>query len=830
MAEEARADPAPSSAAALITASEPAGFAGLSGSQMAVIDLYFGGKRVGDARIRFQGNSLTFLEPDKIIGLLPSLTDPARVLSLFARPGLAANVERVCLATHNHECGSLTPETVGIIFDQDRFRADVFVNPRLLAVRPATEQQYLLRPEPGLSLVDSLGLVIAGSSEAGHEYSFQNQAVVASGNTRLRSDLALATGFGLQADRLAVEVDRPGVRYSAGALWAPGVELTGRRKIIGAGVSSQYDTRLDKEQIQGTPLVVFLNQRSKVDILREGRVIASSIQDAGNQQLDTSMFPEGAYQVTVRVQEAGGRQREEIRFFARSPRIAAVDRDIFFAYAGLVADDRRAGLLALGGKPFLQAGYARRISTAVELDASLMASDRTVLGELGSYLITLPAQLRVAAIAASDGSHGGVVSLSSQGHAHFNFNFDLRHINVGSGRAFAELVGGTSARPQLGGAEPFALDAVRGSFTQLNGVASYGVARAQLLLSAALRRDRSERTSYTVGPSFRWEVLRAGLFRATVKGDLAFTTVGRSGFLGLNLQLLGPGSTISSGIGLRSRKGGSSHDTSSLRNLEGAWQVDEVAGGALSLGAGFEDDEGRRILKASADLRGNRLALSGDVGRNLGQGGKDTQYSLGFQTALAASNGRVSLNGRNGTDSTVVVEVSGARKSDSFEILVNETVAGLVAVGKPLSLPLPSYRQYKVRVRPTGAAPLRYDDTARTVALYPGNVPRLVWVAEPVVAMFGRIVLADGTPISGAQISGGKAVSQTDERGYFQIEAIPGTELEVVGPDGGACQAILPTVSDAEAFASVGPLTCRRGMKPIFAGGPASSRQPETKP
>ena len=457
-----------------------------------------------------------------------------------------------------------------------------------------------------------------------------------------------------------------------------------------------------------------------------------------------------------------------------------------------------------------------------------MATDRTVLGEVGSYVITAPAQLRIAAIAATDGSYGGVVSVSSQGNVHFNYNFDLRRISVGSREAFGELTGAASVRPRLDGTDPLALDPARGSFTQLNGVASYSVPRAQLLFSVALRRQRNERASYTVGPAFRWEVLRAGSLRATFNGDLAFTTAGRSGFLGLSLQVLGAGSTISSGIGLRSSKTGDDHDTSSIRTITGAWQVDEVAGGPLGVGAGYEDDAGRKLLSASADLRGDRLALSGDVSRNFGDG--NTQYSLGFQTMLAAGNGGISLNGGGAMDSSAVVEVRGARKSDRFEVLVDDTVAGFVAVGKPLSLPLASYRQYKVRLRPAGAAPLRYDDTERTVALYPGNVPRLVWTAEPVVTMFGRIVVSDGTPILGANIAGAKSIGQTDEHGYFQIDAAPGSALQLEGPDGLACRVVLQTVPDGPGFASVGTLICRRGTEPTFAGATMANPNPENRP
>ncbi|WP_163471554.1 TcfC E-set like domain-containing protein, partial [Escherichia coli] len=75
----------------------------------------------------------------------------------------------------------------------------------------------------------------------------------------------------------------------------PGADLVGRRRILGVGVSSQFDTRADRMQLFGSPLVVFLGQRSRVDIYVEGRLVSSQSFEAGNQTLDTNSLPDGSY-------------------------------------------------------------------------------------------------------------------------------------------------------------------------------------------------------------------------------------------------------------------------------------------------------------------------------------------------------------------------------------------------------------------------------------------------------------------------------------------------------------------------------------------------------
>ena len=52
------------------------------------------------------------------------------------------------------------------------------------------------------------------------------------------------------------------------------------------GIESQIDTRLDKDEILGSPVVVYLDQRARVDVMRDGRVLNSAMYEAGNQQVD----------------------------------------------------------------------------------------------------------------------------------------------------------------------------------------------------------------------------------------------------------------------------------------------------------------------------------------------------------------------------------------------------------------------------------------------------------------------------------------------------------------------------------------------------------------
>ena len=189
-----------------------------------------------------------------------------------------------------------------------------------------------------------------------------------------------------------------GLVTAGGLFWAPGIDLTGQRKILGFGAATQFDTRIDRDQVFGNQLIIFLAQRSRVDILRDGRLLTSRSYEAGNQTLDTAGLPDGSYEVVLHIQEIGGRVREERRFFINNARIPPLGQPVYFGYAGMLVDDRAAGGLLPSTTPFFEFGAARRLSDEIAVDATVLGTSQKVLAEIGGYLITDFGQFRLAGL------------------------------------------------------------------------------------------------------------------------------------------------------------------------------------------------------------------------------------------------------------------------------------------------------------------------------------------------------------------------------------------------------------------------------------------------
>jgi hypothetical protein len=427
-----------------------------------------------------------FADPEKVLGLLPNV-DPVTELSETLSKELPSNAALVCPEGIAQGCGRLSPEVAGIIYDEDHFRVDIFVNPKWLRLVRPDEDLYLPAPTAPLSLTSSAGLALSGSSERSPAFNLQNRTIIGFRNARIRSDASYASKLGFLMDTFVGEVDRPGMRYSAGLFWAPGLDLTGQRRIVGVGIGTQFDTRTDREAVSGTPVVLFLARPARVDILVDGRLVDSRGYEAGNNLLDTSSLPAGSYSLILRIHEPGGAVREERRFFAKNAQIAPVGQPVYFAYVGMLANTKPGRPVSLSKDLYYQFGTARRVSNALALDLSVIGTSRKPILNAGAWIITSLGRLRLSGLVSTAGDRGALVQLGSGGTGRLNVNFDLRRIWSHDGNPLipvSNYVDTFDSQPLDG------RQAGEGSYTQLSGSIGYRFGAAYLAVIGSLRKDK----------------------------------------------------------------------------------------------------------------------------------------------------------------------------------------------------------------------------------------------------------------------------------------------------------------------------------------------------
>lgn len=782
--------------------SAPEGFEALATEREAVLDAYFGGRKLGQVRATLGPGTIRFSDPAALVDLIPDVARKAEVADLLSGT-LASNVARACGPTSPAGCGMLDPGQTGVIVNEDRFRVDIFLGPDLLVRPDPGAAQFIPDPEDAPTLISLFGLTASGSSRGGETLHFQNRSIGSIGAVRLRSDSSISTDTGLTFDNLTVEADRHDWRYAGGIFWAPGSELVGRRRIAGLGVTTQLDTRQNKDALIGTPISIFLQQPAKVDLLVDGRIVSSRIYPAGNRLIDTTALPNGSYDLIVRIQEDGRPARQEQRFFSKGSAMAPSGRPLFSAYAGILPSSSRG--LSFGGNDFFyEATAAYRVSPALGIDAALLGTERKAILESGAFYHTPRAQVRVAGLISSSADYGAVVRVSSVGQSPLSFSFDLRKVVSRDGKPLLPLTvskGTFSEDPQSGFAD-------RGSYTQALSILGYRVGQAYLRVTGLYRRNRSQKANYSIGAAVDLPVVRTNRWDIVLQADARRTDRDFAAFIGARF-LVNRGGLAFSGLGgvnHQSKRPGRNGQL--VGEVQAAWYRELSDHSRLSGDVAAGRDADGAYARASAYARTPVLNARTDVLQQFG-GHRTTQYAATIDGGLVATKNGLGIAGRDMNDTAVKLSVRGGEAGEEFDVLVDEVARGKVAGEGELLLFLEPYKVYDIRLRPRGSGLASFDTAPRSVTLYPGNVSEIDWKVTSLFILFGRAVGPDGSAIANADIVGPNGIGRTDDDGYFQIETEGHGELRLTRSSGSSCAIVVAPASPVHGLVSAGDLVCR---------------------
>lgn len=794
------------SATAIESIGVPAGFAELTRPRELVVDVFFGGKMIGEAKVLARPGFLQFKNPDQVLGQVPEL-DVSPELSELLATELPTHSELVCTGPPSGGCGELSPPLAGIIFDESHFRVDLFINPRFLRLMRPQEQLYLATPAAGPSLTSSSGLALSGSSGRGTAYNIQNRTILGYRNARIRSDLSYASHIGLVADTIVAEVDRPRMRYSAGLFWAPGLDLTGERRIVGVGVGTQFDTRTDHDTLDATPLVLFLAQPSRVEMLVDGRLVTSAEYSAGNNLLDTSSLPDGSYPLVLRIHDANGAIREERRFFTKDAQIAPVGQEVYFAYAGKLANTRPNHPLSVSGGVFYQLGAARRINQALAADVSVIGTSDRPMVELGGWLLTRVARVRAAGLASAKGDFGALLQIASAHSGRLSVNFDLRRIWSHDGTPLLPL---STYVNTFDSAPPDSRQIGTGSFTQASGNIGYQLGSAYLSVIGSLRKDEHVPLDYSIGPNLSWPFFNRNGLQIALQADAQLTRSTRAAFVGFRLLFNKDRFSVLSQEGARSlvnKEGTGPSKARMVGDTTAQMSYSDGTGTDLSLGGGLTRDVDSSAAHAEAELYSRLGNARADLVQGI-EGSHRTQYGLTAQIGAVVERHDAVLGGRDLTESAFIVSVDGAPDNVRFDVLVNGEKRGRLRSGGRLALFVQPYRSYSIALRVVDAASVWYDSAARSFTLYPGNVQHVSWHAEHLLTVFGRAVHADGTAVANALITGKRGLGQSNSQGYFQIDTSAADILSFQTESGSGCKVKLVLKDPQVDYAPVGRVLC----------------------
>ncbi|MEM7121942.1 MAG: TcfC E-set like domain-containing protein [Pseudomonadota bacterium] len=795
------------------TGAVPAGFENLIEPQTNVIDVYYNGRILTSAVATYAPGSITFDDPDAIVDLMEDVDKRAAVTAALTGP-LKTHGDLVCLPGETLEdegCGVLQPTVAGVVFDRNAFRADVFVNGTYRAVQGSIGARYLEPSDGDPAVLSYLSGIISGGDQQTNDYDILNHTILGFEDNRVVSDLLYDNRDGFFLDQGQFISDQEAWRLQGGLFRTAPLEAVAQEKMIGVGIGTQLDSRMDLDLVTGTPLVLFLPVRSKVDIFGNGRLLASQTYDAGNQVLNTATLPPGSYEVTLRIQEIGGGTREETRFFAKTPELPPSDAPTYVFQIGQLIDDdvqgRDGDLIGdVTSTHLFRAGTVHRVDDQTGWFADLMGSTDQVLLQTGGVFLDESTRLQGGVIATTEQDYGYFLRYTDR-FDNLGMNLSLRQIFAGKTREFRD--------PDI--FDPFINDS-----QQFNGALSYRFpdwsTTVSMVGSYSVEDDLK---AWSFGPQFTSQVFYEDGLDIQWTGSVTQSDREFLALTQLRFSYVVDNWTYQAALGYRHSDPRPNDTSDNGSGPEGdvlvVWDDQDLVEGDLSLRAGAVKNVFEDSIYAGGDYANDIGRVGFDYETAFHSGGSFTTYAGSFDVNLIGNPDGFAFGGPALTESGVMVLLDGNTDPDrTFLINVDGDPQDKIRLGESVFLPLPPYATYEISLTDDTEGFVHLDRDSQLLTLFPGNAVSVHFRADELVAIFGRIVNEFGDPVADGRIDGAIGIASTDSSGFFQTEVTTARRLAVTPPGEAPCAVDLPELP-GELYADLGVLTCEPIDESTFA-------------
>jgi len=782
----------------VVRAQPPEDFLDLVEPQTNYIDIYYGGVKVATGLATFTPSYVQLIDPLAVMPALADVTDPEPVLAALTGP-LAPHGDLLCLPGDEQDaCGILSPEVAGVIFDRNRFRVAIFVNPAFRSLSLVEMGRYLEPTNTGPGLVSRMRGVISGGSEQDQSYLLRNNSVLAWMSNRLESSLLYDGEDGLFLDRGVLATDRGDWRSTAGVFRTAGLDSASQEKILGLGLSTQLDTRVDLDLAYAVPIILFLPNRSKVDIFRDGRLMSSKVYEAGNQTLDTSGLPNGSYDITLRIQEIGGDTTEETRFFSKNAELPPADTPQYTFQIGALVDDSatddtgdRRLIGTVEARPILRAGTLHRLGENWGAFADIMSSNEELLLEIGGLLRQRPSRLRGSLIATTAQDAGFTLRYSDRWDA-LGYNLSMRQIFVKDGTTSSD---------------PTTFDPFTSTVSEFSGGVNYSFLDPAMSVGMQGSYNRQDTgTTWSIGPSM------SALIWQSASYDFRFAssaTQSNNQFLGLaqlTMSYRDDNWSALTTVGFRVESGG---DTGIETGANVGYLKSWDDGRQFQFNTGVFRTVSQTNLSSGASYVDPLGTVSVSYERTMADS-NSTTYSGELEFDLLGNTDGFAVTGFGGSNSAVIIALDGEVPEDAvFDILIDGSVRARLDSTSSAPIVLEPYRSYDVAILSKSDSLFDYELEAQNVTLFPGSVATVTWHVLRILPVFGRVLHEDGEPVVMARIEGAHDVSTTDSEGYFQAQ-VNGTEfLEFTAPGRKPCRVPIGDLPHSAVFYDLGTVVCQ---------------------
>jgi len=727
----------------------PEGFESLAETQSTEADVYFGGQYLTSLFIEYDLQNVTLSDPLVVAEAIPNLRDPNKVAHELSGP-LPRNDDKLCTRRKRENCGELEPPVAGVIYDEGKFKLTLFINPDELLLHALEIEKYLPPSTVERSTLHNIRISAAGAGGQ-DRFSISSESFLAFKSSRLQSRYSISSEQSTLHE-MSWQQDTKDQEYQFGSFRTQGggLTLSGDVDLLGFYWGTSTKTRQDLDNARATPILLFLPERSRIEVFRGNELISARFYNAGNQQLDTTDFPDGAYTVRVDVIQQDGSQESQTHFFVRSGNLPPLGEPQHYVEGGTLTNTAEGGLPTVEGGAWFRSGTRHRLREDLALDAELIYTNATSLAQSSLYFIAPTWHVEGGLMFTTNQDTGLALRAGIRG-AKATLNFDYRQV---------------IANDRQRSIDDFQL--INGSFTQASATLAVPISRGQLFVRAH-HNERSTSRNSGIGFSYWGSLTRRGTLSIDYNLDSNFGNEDSWFRAGLTLRWGGDGqrSTVRPQVQSNWNEDGSSSIDpllnarwSSNPTYHGIGRLDQsvlLNHNTLqsSVGARFVSEE---FTNTDLELGYQRNRTSGGL-----------FYATNSRFSVASAKGKTTVGNGGQQVGAIIIDIQG-NLFGQFEVLVNDRVAGYAWANRANIISLRPYETYEVRIKPAGDSIVGYDESPQRVTLYPGNVKTLAFAAKNLVVVVSQAIHSDGTPVAGAKFLNVEGIGSTDSTGWFQVE------------------------------------------------------------
>lgn len=793
----------------------PPGFEGVEQHQRIRVSLYFMNQYLGFSYINIQEGRLRFEQPEQVLKKLSKVKNKKKILT-FLKQSLALNLG--CHSKKNAgltRCQRLKQEALYLIYKPKREAIYLYLKTTYFKKPSAKHQIYFLaNPSAGWSYLNKLGAAASFSQDNApiasylypimpNYYNIYSNNTLAYQNTSLIANLSQNNGIShgqyFQFQSLFAQQINLDKIYAGGYIVNPSSPFFQTQTILGLGVKTTLDTLKDAELITASTLVIFVPQAAQVNIFKNGQLIFSQFLEAGYQAINTSAFPNGGYELLIKI----GSNLILHRFFSKGSSLPPPELPQFYLLGGylsnemIVLNNCYSVFPRLLNVPMIQTGINARKSARMALFTDLLINSQQILLDFGSTFFLGNTWIRTAGLISTKNNYGLYAMLNTQRNK-FNFNLIATKIvyqNQTPNYYFLNNLidnDSVSLGYQL---SPYSLLGIQANYTktldQINTYSSgafyqhylgnfYGMT---FFFNAVFNRTIDVGNTYNLSLSMNFS---QGSFAGT-ESLLLQNQNKNTPFNQATRPVVLQGSTVYS----QQNEFGLGHAFNEIHSFSPA---------ASSVASTYNYTAPQGFLATYANF-------------NQAQGRGSLGYGGNFETEFAFSQGDFSFNGIQRSNSAgMIIRVESSEKlydkNARFALLDgNNRKVALIRANKKAFISLPGFTEQDYTLVNLSKTDYFIKNPSRHIILYPGNVGHYRWRVERRLIVMGRVLQSiSKEPLTNTWIHAGKNGIFTDSEGNFQLELAQKTKL--LRSDENNCQIQLPALNTEQAYFYLGEILC----------------------